>query len=308
MEENGWEDTLATRLRRHPPALIHLFHGYHSGIALEAEPLLRQFPLVLTLTGTDLNEGLTGKSRPIVLSAIQAADRVVVFHHDFQKGLADILPQLSFKTHVIPQGVALPRGRKFSKTEQGFPEDAFLVALPSGLRRVKNPALALEAVSQAYRDEPRMRLLIVGANLDPDYAVEILREVEECSWSRYLGEVPHSWMRGIFSACDAVLNTSRAEGQPQGVLEGMSIGLPGLLSDVPGNHGLLTEGREGFYFSGPSDLARKLLSLARSSQLQKTMGRSARTFVKEHYDKDEEIRQYLELYRSVVPSTPIIEP
>lgn len=69
----------------------------------------------------------------------------------------------------------------------------------------------------------------------------------------YLGEIDHRAISGLYAAADLVLNTSLAEGQPQAALEGMSLGLPAIMTAVTGNLGIMTGGREGFYVRDPGN-------------------------------------------------------
>ena len=61
----------------------------------------------------------------------------------------------------------------------------------------------------------------------------------------------------------AVLNTSQSEGQPQACIEVMSLGVPVMVRDIPGNLDVVRHGSNGLVFSSPEQfttLAKRLLA------------------------------------------------
>ena len=116
---------------------------------------------------------------------------------------------------------------------------------------------------------PAIRLVIIGAVIDPAYAAQIRNRIQALPWVTYLGEIPHQAMSGILALGDIVLNTSDSEGQPQGALEAMSLAKPTLMTAVPGNLNLITDGVEGFYVRDEADLIRSARILLEDPALRK---------------------------------------
>src|SRR5690606_9252976 len=96
------------------------------------------------------------------------------------------------------------------------------------------------------------------------------------------------------------LNTSLAEGQPQAALEGMSLGLPAIMTAVTGNLGIMTGGREGFYVRDPRELAQAMLRLAENQELRREMGAAAARLVRENYSVTAKWEQYHLLYQELL--------
>ncbi|HWP98398.1 MAG TPA: glycosyltransferase [Syntrophomonadaceae bacterium] len=277
--------------------MIHGFHALHVARALHAEPRLRDIPLLLTTTGTDIHYGLSGPESRQVLSALHMSRFIVIFNPHFEALIEKYYPGVAEKLVVIPQGVWLPSSEPTSRENLGLEKEHMVFLLPSGLRSVKNIELALEGLSLLRKTHPRMSLLILGAVLDEDYGNRILNRIRELDWVRYLGEVAHNQVKSVYALADVVINCSLAEGQPQAALEAMSLGKPALLSSVPGNQGIMEDGIQGFYFRSAPELAIKAGLLADSLERRRMMGQAAILLVREKYELERELQAYESLYK-----------
>ncbi|WP_276663164.1 glycosyltransferase [Syntrophomonas wolfei] len=300
LEEKGWRDSLRKYLINGKYSLVHGFNARYFGGVLAEFPELQNLLLILTTTGSDLHYDLKNSGRELVLTAFTAVEKIIVFHDYFQKLIGDAYPEFCSKLSTIPQGIWLEERPPLKREMIGLAANNIVFALPSGLRPVKDIELAIDGLQRVYKDFPELRLLIIGPVIDQDYGQKIKQRVKELNWVFYLGEVSHSEMGSYLSLADVILNTSRAEGQPQGLLEGMSRNKPAILTAVPGNLDIIEEGRQGYYVRNQEELAsaaRKMLSSAESRQ---RMGREAGKLVKEKFSLAREIQSYEKLYRQVL--------
>lgn len=293
--------------RKHLPGLlstggfniIHAFNATYLARLLSTCPGLRRYPLIVTLTGTDVNQDLDDD--PSALKPVfAAADRIIVFHQDFESKLLVMDRELGGKIAVIPQGVVLPPAPARRRSEYGIPQDSLVFLLPSGLRPVKNIGLPLDSLKALIPLGAPFDLLISGPILDEAYGGAILQRIKSLPWARYLGEIPHHEISAVYRLGDVVLNCSHSEGQPQAALEAMSLGLPVILTDMPGNRGIIEQGREGFYVRNREDLTQAAQTLLREPALRRQMGRAAANLVKSRFDADREIARHIELYKIVL--------
>jgi glycosyltransferase involved in cell wall biosynthesis len=296
LEEPDWQHLLDRKLDASDIGLLHILHIGRATQVLAACPRVRQFPLLLTATGTDINCQLPAPGGENLRTTMQLAKRIVVFGSGFLEILAGYAPETLPKTTVIPQGVFLPPAPPLTRQQLGLQPGDIVFLLPSGLRPVKNLDLALTGLGRLQLSHPQVRLLVMGAPLDPEYANRFVERIGRLPWARYLGEVEHSRMAAYFACSDVVLNTSLAEGQPQAALEGMSMGLPAILSAVPGNLGIIEAGREGYYFKNEEELLDAALNLTESSSLRLEMGHQARLLVERKYSLAAELDSYQRLY------------
>ena len=209
-------------------------------------------------------------------------------------------PNLAEKLVTIPQGIYLEGNQPYTRSEFGLRGDEVVFLLPSGLRPVKNLELAINALEKVHQEFPAVRLVIIGAVIDPAYAAQIRNRIQPLPWVIYLGEIPHQAMPGILAMGDIVLNTSDSEGQPQGALEAMSLGKPALMTAVPGNLNLITDGVEGFYVRNEAELIRAARFLVQDRALRRTMGEAAQKLVQTRFAVENEWAAYAELYRELL--------
>lgn len=278
--------------------IIHVFNGTYLAQLLSSHPQLCHYPLIVTLTGTDINQDLD--DNPSALKPVfTAASRIIVFHQDFKNKLL-AMHQEQDKIAVIPQGVFLPPAAARSRSAYHIPADSLVFLLPTGLRPVKNVALALDSLELLARQDAHLHLLIIGPVIDEAYGNEIFKRIKTLPWAIYLGEIPHAEISGVYRLGDAVINCSYAEGQPQAVLEAMSLGIPAILSDVPGNRGIIEHGREGFYVSDQADFFQAARTLLQEPARRRQMGQAAAELVQTRFDASQEIARHIDLYKKVL--------
>lgn len=300
LEENQAYSCLREQMRANEYALIHAFHARHLGRVLEDHPGLQALPIILTTTGTDIHYDMYGGEKSCLEKAFQAADKIVVFHQDFIKQISQSYPEYTSKLVTIAQGIHLPEGLPWERQQLDLRDNDFVFFLPSGLRPVKNIALTIDALEVIKPEYPQLQLLIMGADLNPDYSAAILQRISSLPWVKYLGEIAHEQIRSLMNLVDAVINSSQAEGQPQAALEAMSMGKPCILTAVPGNKNIIEQGREGFYIRNKEEFAQAARALIDNPQMTKKMGLAARRLVEEKYNLDQELDAYAALYRELM--------
>ena len=279
--------------------LVHGFHALHTGRTLAEFPGLRRYPLALTMTGTDLHSLEGGKGTAALTPVLDLATALVVFNADYVSLLNGLNPVWGGKTVLIPQGVALPEGRALTRKELNLAEDDVVFILPSGLRVIKNIAMAVDAFNLVSATGAKVKLLIAGPILEPAYAEPLLKRCAANPRIKYLGALDHKEMKSLLSLTDVVLNCSRAEGQPQAVLEAMSLGKPGLLTAVPGNLGIIEDYREGIYVRDAAALAQAMEFCLRQPEKRQAMGLAAQALVERRFAAEREINLYDQLYRQI---------
>jgi glycosyltransferase involved in cell wall biosynthesis len=299
MDEPDWPTRLNHLITAHEYGLVHGFHaGHFSRIA--NHPQIRKLPWLITTTGTDINFDIYGPEREQTLAAMLKADKLVVFNQSLADQITALQPAIKARLAVIPQGVELEPGPAFARQQLGLSDHSVVFIIPSGLRPVKNLDVALDGLEPVYREQPHIQLLIAGASIDPQYTSHIMDRINNLEWASYIGEVPHRHMRGILQNVDIVLNTSLAEGQPQGALEAMSLAKPCILSAVPGNLGIIKNDCHGYYVSSARELTVCALRLATNPHLRHTLGTAAQRLVSEKFSVENELAGYAQLYDEIL--------
>lgn len=287
------------KLVEHGYSLFHAFHARYLGKVLEDIPALQALPILLTTTGTDLHVDLPNQD-PLVQKGLLAAQKIVLFHQDFKPLISRPYPQLRSRLTVIPQGIYLQNVSRETFLMVDFQPDDFVFYFPSGLRPIKNFELVLNGLEKIKPDYPQLKLVIIGAVIDPHYSREVLARIKALPWITYLGEIPNTEVSSVIHHCHAVINSSHFEGQPQGALEAMQLGLPAILTAVPGNLGIIKDGREGYYVSNEAEFAQAARNLMDHPSRAKAMGAAARQLTEKNFSLLRELQAYDDLYRQLI--------
>ena len=339
MEALGWNIDLCSlderdnipRLRREAVAmdygLIHGFHALHLGNLLNEIQELKKLPILLTMTGTDLNSLRSDKLVDRITEVLDIAAAIVVFNADDVSFLSRVCPDWGKKTTLIPQGVAVGDGTPTlrtadedrSSTQQdqvgdgtptqrtaalsraalGLSVNEIVFIIPSGLRAIKNIEMAVDAINAVINRGKKAGLIIAGPVIEREYAARLLSRINHNPAIKYLGEIEHSGMKPLYSLADVVVNSSYSEGQPQAALEAMSLGKPCILTAVPGNLNIIEDYREGIYVRNTEELAAAMDYFINDPQQLTTMGLAAQELIMNKFTVNSEINAYHSLYKQI---------
>jgi len=257
------------------------------------------YPYLVTLTGTDLNHSLFHEqTRNKVIQSLNGVCAIHVFNEEGRDLLWREVPGLQDKTFLIPQGVHhFPPSQCNVMKKEG----SFLFVLPAGIRRVKNVPGAISMLTSLYEEDPRIRLWILGPIIEEEEGNKVRNLVEQnAHWIRYLGQIPHRQMGGIYRCADVVLNTSLSEGQSSAILEAMSMGIPVVVSDIEGNRDIVSHGRVGFLYRDEHEFSHYIRRLIKDTELRKKMGIWGKEYVNNHHSSEKEVQTLVNLYWRIV--------
>ena len=118
---------------------------------------------------------------------------------------------------------------------------------------------------------------------------------------------------GRLRQADIFVLPSRAEGISNALLEAMAVGLPAVVSNVPGNVDVIAHAHNGLLFAAddPDALAGRLKTLLDQADLRARLGRAARRSVENHYSLDYVADRYIDLYQTLLATEPtrsLLEP
>lgn len=283
------------------PDLVHGFNLSRTGPVAVRLAESWGVPVVLTLTGTDGNiDLLDPERRSHVLAHLARADGVVALTTEQLHAVRQISGMALQAAEVIPQAIWIGDQPYRFRVLNGFEEDAFVVLLPAGLRRVKAPHLALEAQRLRQVDEPEWELALIGPVLEDDYAGELLDRMEHFPHARWCGPMPWERMGACYRESDVVLNTSESEGASNTILEAQCAGVPVLARANEGNRALIEDGIDGLLFESSSELARQMSRLQRDGALREALVEGGLARAQAFPTVREEAAAHLRLYERLV--------
>jgi len=286
------------------PQIVHAFHAFSGGPPALDYARWKGVPLVVSLTGTDVNYDLSHPERGItVRKVLEGADALTAFHETVLGKVADVLPGITAKIRVIPQGVRLG-GDAFSlppTVPVGRGDVLFLV--PAGIRKVKNTLFPISPLGRLATRFPDFKLLFAGPVLEEDEGARLFAAIARCPWAFYLGAVPHDQMASLLRQVDVVVNSSLSEGgMANSVLEAMSLGRAVLASDIDGNRSIIQDGVDGLLYGTPEEFEAKAERLLLDPALRARLGRAARRKVVREFSPQREAQAYLALYHHLLGS------
>jgi len=299
------EGAVEHQITQYGPALIHAFHAFRTGPAALRLARRTGLPLLVTVTGTDVNQDLFDEdAAPIVRRVLEGASAVSVFDESMAARIMDVLPATAARLVVIPQSAAFetpPAGHWPPLAAlQRLPGP--IVLFPAGIRKVKRPALPLPALESLRDRHPTLELIYVGPIIDDADGEALRRLLLGYPWARYLGAVPHHRMPALLELADVVLNCSLSEGgMANSVLEALSLGRAVLASDIPGNRTLVEDGITGLLFGDADELTAKADRLLRDPDLRARLGTAGRERVSARFGADRETDGYLAAYSRLAP-------
>lgn len=158
------------------------------------------------------------------------ADRVIA-QTEHQK--RELLKHQNRAIEVIPNGVDMDRfgkiGRREARMSLGLPASCQIVLSVGRARHEKN----LEVVVNAAALDWNRYYVLVGDGPELPKLKKIVHEAEMQN-VHFAGAVSADQVPVYMAAADVLVNTSKSEGFPNAILEGMAAGLPIVAPDITG--------------------------------------------------------------------------
>jgi len=116
------------------------------------------------------------------------------------------------------------------------------------------------------------------------------------------GQVSQRELPRWYHMADIYISPSHVDGSSISLLEALACGLPGVVSDIPGNREWIEDGLNGWTFrdGDADDLAEKILHVIKSRRSFKRIGAAARRTAEERADWRKNFGKLLEAYARVI--------
>lgn len=143
---------------------------------------------------------------------------------------------------------------------------------------------------------PNLELWIVG---DGNYRQELVKLANNNPKIVFYGEQSHDNAIDILKQSDIFVNPSYSEGLPTSVMEAASVGLPIIATDVGGTNEIIEHDKSGLLII-PRDiqgLSYAISLLLDFPNIADKLGKEAQKTVKEKFNWDSIVDQYLRLFK-----------
>lgn len=314
---------------KHLDAIVHVFTStihalfskydvihYHSvGPALLAwiprifSPRTR---VIITLHSLDRLQQKWGRLAQYVLklgekAACFFADETITVSKQLQ---AYALREYHVETIFIPNGIEVPKvshGDVEHIKSFGLSKDKYIVMV-SRLLPNKGAHILIEAfklLKERYREDTTiqsLKLAIVGGAVYTDKYVRTLHTLAGSVNDIIFTDFQTSGvLQELFQNAWALVHPSFNEGLPFSVLEGMSYGLPVLLSSIPEHQDMISDPRIFFKENDVESLVECLVRFVHMTNAErKLIGKNNKAIILEYYDIENVVTKIEQVYKNSI--------
>lgn len=211
------------------------------------------------------------------------------------------LPESKFA--VIENGVNLEEIERVEYREElreefGIEEEDFVILTGGRLCKEKSIDVLLSVVPEIRKEIKNLKILIVGEGEEKRNLVEIVKKLKIENSVFFTG-----FRKDIFSIIkisDIVVLTSKWEGMPNLILEGMALKKAVISTDIGGSKEIIEDGVNGLLlkYGDKKAFVDKILYLYKNPEVRKKMGEEGYEIVKKRFNLFEKIKEYEKIYSS----------
>ena len=186
------------------------------------------------------------------------------------------------------------------KKLNNIPADAFWIINVANNRRMKGTEYLLNAMQYLPADLP-IHLLLVGKKLDHQKNKAIVNKSPHKNKIHFLGY--RTDVLKIVKACDVfVLSSIFGEATTKAVIEAMSLGVAPVITDIPGNKGLVENEKCGLVVppKNAKAIAEAILKLFNDRVLCAKYGQQAQAHIGDHFNIKTTVLEIKKLYESLL--------
>ncbi|MBI1322916.1 glycosyltransferase [bacterium] len=292
-------------LRRNPPQVVYVSMLKHDAYVATRWCKAAGVPIVLRPEGAGPTGDMAWQSRDRfgakIREATQNADGFVALSERIRDDLIDSGYD-SNRIHLIPNGVPIPEREWKPAGNEITPEVVFVgrLAFEKGIDRL------LAAWPLVLRDVPGARLNLIGEG------VELASLKSQVSTLGISGSVRFSGARQdvqeILAHSGVFVLPSREEGLSIALLEAMALGIPVVVSDIPGNATLVQPDATGQIVDAdsPRDLAGAIVAALKQSPRILNLAQTGRSLVADRFSIRSAADRHIALFRDLIKRKPTI--
>lgn len=275
--------------------IVHA-HGYKADIYVLAAMRKSSVPLVATC------HLWTGGSTAV--KVYDALDRLCLRRYKAIAAVSEAIRTQAVesgmdaaKVTLIQNGIDWKPFAECRAIERQNPDNHPLtVGFAARLATEKGTDLLMQAISLVVKELPSTQFKVAGDGPERAAIEHSIREQNLSGNVTLLGR--HEDMPGFFASIDVLFSSSRAEGLPMALLEGMASGAPIVATAVGDVPAIVRNEVTGLLVpSGDVQaMAAALIRLLKDSALRKKLGDAAQTFVKTEFSAERMTQAYRMFY------------
>jgi glycosyltransferase involved in cell wall biosynthesis len=247
------------------------------------------------------------KDNPVV-SFYGMVDRLALRNYDGVIAVSDEVKERLLKSgvsdkkiHLIRNGIDL---RPFERATPSLPLEKVDATISVGwigrLSKEKGVDIFLRSVAHVLGKCPATGFVIVGDGPDLDKTNALIDELGIGDKVTLLGR--REDMPSIYASLDLMVSSSRQEGLPMAILEGMASGLPLVATAVGDVPTVVINGVTGVIVppENVGAMTAAIIELLQDAALRNGFGIAAKKFVEEKFSAERMVANYLRIYGQVI--------
>ena len=246
-------------------------------------------------------EKMKPSKRARILRRLNNYTQIVAICEEMAQEIKTIFPELSSKVKVVynfidEEKIKL-KMKEDKKLEEELSKEKYCISV-GRLSEPKDYETTIKAFKCLKERGIKEKLFIIGDGDLKEKLNKLIKELELEEQIFLLGmkENPYLYMKNA----DILIHSSRKEGFPMVLLEGMCIGVPIICSNFKtGAYELIEKEKNGemFEIGNHEDLANKIESLLKNNELRKNYSEKSKKFVEKFYIEKimNEYKNFIEL-------------
>jgi glycosyltransferase involved in cell wall biosynthesis len=245
----------------------------------------------------------------LFVSIYGMADRYVLRKYTRVAAVSDEVKQRLLKAGVGEDKIRMVRngidlspfdGAILAHREGRAADRALVVGLVGRLAWEKGVDLFLEAAAEVLVEIPETRFKVVGEGPDRE---KLERSIDRLNIRESVNLLGHREdMPSLYASLDVMVSSSRQEGLPLAILEGMASGLALVATAVGEVPKVVVDGRTGLLVPAQDvgSLAAGITELLHNPEKRKRLGGAARQLMEEEYSAARMTADYLRVYQEAI--------
>lgn len=269
-----------------PFDVLHLHSAKANILGRIASKKIKQHKVIYSPHGaTFLRKDVSAFTRNIFALIEKSAGIFPATIIGVSKSEADAYKKIGMKADYVNNG------KYFAKYKFGKKETGILNIVTTGRAAVqKNPA-AFNQVASAFINYPEIKFIWIGDGIQ--------RNLLTSANIKITGWIEHSDVEKYLSESHLYISTALWEGLPYAVLEAMSMQLPLLLSNCPGNSDLVINNINGFLFNDTKQAIDFIHQYLQNKQLLHKHGEASLNMLQTTFNVEQMAEGYRKVYNSI---------
>ena len=245
----------------------------------------------------------------LFVSIYGMADRYVLRKYTRVVAVSDDVKQRLLKAGVgegkirmVRNGIDLSPfdGAILAHREGRAADRALVVGLVGRLAWEKGVDLFLEAAAEVLVEVPETRFKVIGEGPDREKLERLIDRLNIRESVNLMGR--REDMASQYASMDVMVSSSRQEGLPLAILEGMASGLALVATAVGEVPKVIVDGRTGLLVPAQDagSLAAGIMELLHNPEKRKRLGGAARQLIEEEYSAARMTADYLRVYQEAI--------